>query len=391
MCYIYVILDAAFIFILFFPFRKKLLETKIKFNFIDYKDINFYDEIRLEYQNRIIYKKDIKEKKLIAKIFENEKKKIINGIVKIRSSKNNAEKEFKLLFYTNHINDINIRINNSKSNYYNSEIIFYGDDIQKSVKLGNLFFNSFNLRKRIRLVICNFKKKQLTKIIKSNYRNKLFKEEFHEIINKNSGNTLLINIFISQENSNILIFQNEEQKLIIPDENERKLFEKFYNTINFKRIYQRCNLFEKKIFSKEKLFGISIISKTYKEKKEVYISFLNQGINCLLENNIITRKDKNFIFGYLILFVYLIYDRRIFAMKDINKIIKEMRAHKFYEIDQIKVIISYTIFCLNYNEAFYLKFTEDLKEDNHYYMGFKFYKSIIQDLDEESELMLIYL
>ena len=165
MCYIYVIFVAAFIFIYFFVHRRKLSETKIRFNFIDYKDTNFYDEISVEYQNSIIYKKSIKEKQLIVKIFENEKKKIIKGLVKIRSSKNNAEKKCELSFYTNHINDINIKINNSKQNYYNSEIIFYGDDIQKSVKLGNLFFNSFNLRKRIRLVIFNFEKKKLTKII----------------------------------------------------------------------------------------------------------------------------------------------------------------------------------------------------------------------------------
>ena len=128
-----------------------------------------------------------------------------------------------------------------------------------------------------------------------------------------------------------------------------------------------------------------------KIKKKVYFSFLNQGVSCLLENHIITKKDKNFIFGYLILLVYLCKEKQLYEMENITHIIKKMRAYKFNEIEQIKAVVSYVIFCLNHNNRFNLRFTEDLKKDDPYLNGFNFYESIIKELKEESELMLMLL
>ena len=112
------------------------------------------------------------------------------------------------------------------------------------------------------------------------------KNEFHKMINANSGNNLLIIILIGKKKSNILLFKEEDKKLIVPNEIERKILEDFYEKIDFKNIEDQCSSLNDLLFNEKVLFGIPIISKTYEEKRDVYNSFINQGINCLLENHI---------------------------------------------------------------------------------------------------------
>ena len=149
--------------------RKNKSVIKIRFNFLDFKQINYYDDISIKLQDNIVYIGTIKEEILVIEISGFKKKNIIHGTIKIRNARNKAEKTFNISLYKNYINNINIKINNWKHNYYSSEIIFYGDDLLSKIKINfNIAYNTFNLQKRIRLVMCNIDKKELMKIITKN-------------------------------------------------------------------------------------------------------------------------------------------------------------------------------------------------------------------------------
>ena len=389
--YVLVALMITIIFILFL--FNKPNRTNIKIKFLDYQtNNNYYDEISIDLNNVIIYKGIITNNLLEVPIKGFKKKKIIYGQINIRNSKNKAEKSFKISFYKNNINNINIKINNMKQKYYYSEIIFYGDNIHSKIQINyNFNYASFNLKKRIRLIICNIDKKELRNIIERNIKDKALNKKIEKVLEKNSNQNLLINIFIGQNNSNILIFRDEKDDLIIPNKEERKLFKEFYNKINFDSINSECASLADKLFKKEKLFGKSLINKNEKDKKVIYTSFINQGINCLLENDIITKRDKNFMLGYLILLFYICNKKEANDMKIIDSLIRTIKFHGFDEIEQIKMTTAYIIFCLNYPFRFQLNFTKDLMKNDAYYEGFTFYETIIKDLKEESGIMLMFL
>ena len=69
----------------------------------------------------------------------------------------------------------------------------------------------------------------------------------------------------------------------------------------------------------------------------------------------------------------------------------EMEKNKLNEIEQIKVIIACIIFFLNYSFKFNLIFNKDLPKDDEYLEGFKFFEDIVKELNEESELILMFL
>ena len=363
---------------------------KIRFNFLDFKPVNYYDEISVKLQDNNKYIGIIKENILIVKISGFKRTNIIQGEIKIRNVRNKAEKTFNISLNKDYINNINIKINNFKHKYYSSEIIFYGDDLLSKINF-NFVKNTFNLQKRIRLVVCNIGKKELMKIITKNIFDNTLNRRIENILNDNSNQNLLINIFIGKNTSNILIFRDEEDMLIIPNENERKLFEEFYSKIDFNDINTQCSLFLTKLYEKKILFGTSLINKSEKDIKITYTSFINQGINCLIENDIVTKKDKKFMLGYLILLFYICNGGDAENMSVINSLIRQMEYHRFDEIEQIKMVISYIIFCLNYNYRFTLKFIDKFKKGNVYYDGFHFFEDIVKDLKEESEIMLMFL
>ena len=390
--FIYTIITIILIIISLIYLKKQSSKTKIRIIFIDFKKNNYYNRISIELNDKFIYKGAIGKKNLILDIFEFKKRNNANIQIKIINSKNNEEKTFKISLYKNYINNINIKINNLQQKYYFSEVIFYGDDLQNNIKINNNFYcNSFNLKKRIRLIICNFCKKELKKIIEKNISNKALIKRTDNELRKNPNQFLLINIFIGKNASNILIFRDKEDALIIPNKNERKLFEDFYNSLNFKTINTQCSLFLNELYEKETLFENSFINKNDDDKNKIYISFINQGINCLLDNNIITSKDKKFILGYMILLFYICYGLEEDDMSDIDSLLRKMKIYKLSEIDQIKVIISYIIFLMNHSCRFTLKCTNELPKDNEYLEGFKFYESVVKDLNEESEVMLMFL
>ena len=315
--------------------------------------------------------------------------------IKIKNSKQKIEKSFKIILYKNHTNDINIKINNTLKRYYYSEIIFYGEDIEKKIKLNNINYNynTFNFHKRIRLIICNISEIDLFELIKNNNSDESLNKKIKKIIKNNPAKNLLINIFIGDKNSNILIFKEKNEKLKIPDKEERKLFEEFYNNIMIDDIHEQCSSIKRRIYNKNTLFGIPIINKTNRYKKKIYISFLNQGINCLLENDIITKKDINFMLGYLVFLIYISKPNELDKQKmnHIHYLIEEMSSNFFDEIDQIKIVIMYVILCLNYPYRFKIRFTKDFPKKSPYIEGFRFYENVVKDLNEDSEIMLLFL
>ena len=364
----FLIATTMFVLIFMLYFGKKKLEAKLQINFIDYKNINFYNQIIVELNNNIIYRGKIKERSLIINLFSFGKKMISQGQIIIINSAQKLEKSFKISLYKNYTNDINIKINYTNSKYYYSEIIFYGEDLEKIIESNDFNYNTFNLKKRIRLVICNIGEKELIEIIEKNNRKKTLNADIERVINQSPKENLLINIFIGEKNSNILIFKEENENLKVPNKDERRLFEDFYNHISInKKIYSQCSLFKRKIYEKNTLFGTSMIDKTDKEKNEIYISFLNQGMNCLLENDIITKRDKKFMLGYLIFLIYLCDVRKLDKQKmyEIHYLIGEMASNGFDEIEQIKVVVAFAVFSLNYSYRFSIRFTDDLWKITH--------------------------
>ena len=385
---------------IFKPKSKK--KTELQIGFIDYEDNteNFYDEIFIEIKDTKIKQKINKKTLLIKQINGFKKSRIIEGKIVIRNSKNNDKKIFKILIYKNYTNDINIKINNSNKKYYYSEIIFYGDNINDKIKINNLSYNTFYLKKRIRIIICNIEKEELMKIIKDNYNNNELINKADLVLNNNSNQNLLINLFIGEEKSNLLIFKEEDQVILRPNKEEMKKFKKFYHIIyqnlsysNSFDIKNACQNFIVSLYANKNLFGIPILDKDNKEKNDIYISFINQGINCLLENDIITKNDIDFMLGYLIILIYIIKNEEFkrctvdFMLYYKDRIKKE----NFNEIEQIKIAIAYVIFSFNYSYEFDLKFIKDLDKNNKYSKGFNFYESIIKALNEDSEIMLLFL
>ena len=94
-------------------------------------------------------------------------------------------------------------------------------------------YDTFGLKKRLRCLILNIDQKTLVKIIKdnNNYNNELNLQIPQAISNLDNRN-LLINIFIGNNKSNVLIFAKEEQKqLISATEEEKNLISNFYRNI----------------------------------------------------------------------------------------------------------------------------------------------------------------
>ena len=58
---------------------------------------------------------------------------------------------------------------------------------------------------------------------------------------------------------------------------------------------------------------------------------------------------------------------------------------------KLKLAATYVTLYIHNPNVYKLKITKALKDNDIYIKGFNFYKSIIEDLTEESELILIFL
>ena len=386
--------------------KKKNPEAYIKINFVDFTTNNFYDTFSLFLDKKAIFKrKKIKEKSLTINVFGFRKREILAGKLILFNSINNpiqnSEKTFRIKIYKKRTNVINIKINNENKCYNDAEIIFYTSD-KNLIKLRkDLELNDFNFNRRIRLLMYNYDEKDITKIIEGNIKDKILKEKAIYQIENNKNKLLLINFYINSKNSNILIFIEEEKPLIIPTEEEKKLFFNFYFDINYNRHHQyrvvekRCEDFKNFLVNRKIIFGKKIINLDDEKNKNIYFSLLNQGINCLFENNIISKNSQNdyyFILGYILFYAYL-YEKGVYKifLKNFNDNMYTALRQNYSYADLMKIGISFTIFWTNKLKPLGIQFINKYNKDTPFKKGFEFFKNIINDLNENSDLTFIYL
>lgn len=385
-----------------FNFKKPKAEAKIKINFIDFQKINFYNTFSLILKGIKSYKKlKITEKSFIIDIFGFKDKEILKGELILINSVEKLEKNFKIKIYKNSHNIINIKINNKRKNFCNSEIIFYKNSVKKTIKVDGFEYCIHNSKKRKRLLLYNVDEIDLTKIIKDNIEDKVLKNKaINTIKNNNNKLLLLLNIYISDEKSNILIFLEEEKSLIIPTKEEKKFFEDYYWIMYFYRLNEnildsKAKEYKEILVKKKTIFGKQITNLDDDKNKNIYFSFINQGINCILENNLISensRSDYYFILGYILLFAYFYKEDYYSNFVNYFFLNMERTERKNYSfVDLMKIAISFTVFYTNNMENILIHFSDELKEDSPYKNGFEFFKDIIVDLNEDSDLIFIYL
>ena len=376
---------------------KKSWEAYLQIHVLDYQDFNYFNEITIKISENEPVQMNIKSNTLVIPIFDNKDKSILECELSIINSTTKEYRIFKLSIYKGFTNDVNLYIKNEAKNVFSAEIIIYGNI--NEINLNNYYYNNFNLIKRLRCVILNIEKSKLIKIIKdNNIHNDELNLVIPEALSKNANHNLLINIFIGDQKSNVLIFNEESQNMIKPNENEKSLISEFYRNIsknkNKNDLNELCESFSRKLLSRNNLFGSSINGININIMYKIIFSFINQGVNYLVENNIINERDNDFIYGCLVLLLYSsksIYSLDYNLIESLNKIIKEMKKNKFNFIDQIKAAVTFASFNI-YDLTFYsLKFTKNLKDNSPYKRAFDFYKNIINDLNEESELMLLFL
>jgi len=117
-----------------------------------------------------------------------------------------------------------------------------------------------------------------------------------------------------------------------------------------------------------------------------------------LDNDIISKNSSNdyyFILGYMIFYSYI---KKKFYNLNIGSYLynMEMCYNKCYNkhysyLDLMKIGISFLLLSINENRRIGIKFTDKLGEKDTYKKGFEFFKQIILDLNEESDLLFIYL
>ena len=366
-------------------------EAYIKINFIDFKKNNFYDTISLYLdKKKAVKNRKIKEKYLIINVFNFRKREIMKGKLIITNSSNNEQKEFSIKIYKKFTNVINIKINNSKNSYSSADIIFYTNDFQKQIKLNYyLEYNNYNTNKRKRLLIYNCEKEDIISIINDNSKDTILNNKAEKVID------------MSPQKTNILVFIEEEKPLIIPTKKEKDFFTNFYVNIHSKRyensevIKSICKNYKDSLIKGQTLFGKNIMNLDDNKSIINYISFINQGINCILENNIISKNneaDYFFILGYMLLFAYIsnVKNYKNFLSNFCSNLENAWKKRCSY-VDLMKIGVSLTFFWINNLEDLSFQYVDENSKDYTYNKGFQFFKNIINDLNENSDLTFIYL
>ena len=378
----------------------KSFKASLKLNFMDYQDSNFFNEITIKIKENEEIKMNIENNTLEVPIFEFKNKTILECEITIINSITKEFRIFKFSIYKNFINNVNIYLNNKSKEFYSSDIIFYGSI--NGIKLNNFQSDTFSLKKRLRCVILNIEQKALLKIIKDNnkYNNEL-NLKLPEALSRNISKNLIINIFIGNNKSNISIFAEEEpETLIAATYEEKKMISEFYRNIvknidGEKNVDELCQSFRNRLLSKKIIFGTNIKKINDNEIFKIINTYFNQGINFLFDNNLLNERDSYFIYGCLILLLYC--SKKVNSIDneliiELNNIIEKMKKNKFNIKEQIKAAISFVSFYTNNDECrFTLKITKKLKNDSQYIKAFNFYNSIIKDLSENSDLMLMFL
>lgn len=380
-------------------FKTKGPAAQIKINIMDFKKNNYYDVITIKILKKGIIKKlTINSNTINFTIDGFNNKGILKCELNLINSDNSNEKHFKINIYKKFINVINININNKSDIYYNSEIIFYCEGLKPKINKDNLEISNYNLVKRYRLLIYNSNEDVLTNIIRDNNNDKDLQNKAIETIKKNHNKLLLLNIYIGKNKQNILIFIDENKSLIVPSKKEKQIFEQFYLQVYKYRLNSYyldilCESCKNEIINQKEIFNEKISNFDDQKNIKIYFSFMNQGVNCLFENNIISKDsstDYHFILGYMLFYVYI--TNKQLSIYFLSKFFLNLEVSKHYSYaDLIRIVVSYIMFSINSINIIDIKFTNELKENDPYNKAFEFFKNIIMDLDENSDLIFIYL
>ena len=375
-------------------------EAFLKINFIDYQDINFYSEISLKIKDKTIKKLRIDKKSSILGIYGFKNIETLKGELILSNRTLGKEKKFTITLYRNIINILNININNISKDYYDSEIIFYLEKAEQIIKVKGLEYNNHNQKYRQRLLIYNTNENMIKDIILQNNINEEDKKKAISIIEKNNNKLLLFNIYLGINKNTILIFLDREKPLIVPSKDEKNLFQNFYREIYSNKEFQTnltyiCEKYKRIFINKGFIFGQRITNLDNDKDSDIVFSVLNQGLNSLFYNNIISKNslsDFEFILGN-VLFFYYIDQKGINAslVKNFFDIMIESNKRISSYPDLIRIGVSYIIFRKNKKDNLTIMFTEKLEMNNYYKNGFEFFKNIINDLNEDSDLIFIYL
>jgi hypothetical protein len=376
-------------------FRKP--EAFLKINFIDYQDINFYSEISLKINDKTIKKLIIDKKSAIIGIYGFKNIETLKGELILSNRTLGKEKKFTIILYRN---ILNININNTNKDYYDSEIIFYFEKAEQIIEVKGLEYSNHNQKYRQRLLIYNTNENMIKDIIIQNNINEEDKKKAISIIEKNNNKLLLFNIYLGINKNTILIFLDSEKPLIVPSKEEKNLFQNYYHEMYSNKEFQtNLNLISEKykrmLINKGIIFGQRITNLDDDKDSDVIFSVLNQGLNSLFYNNIISKNslsDFEFILGNA-LFFYYIDQKGINAslVKNFFDVMIESNKRISSYPDLIRIGVSYIIFRKNKKDNLTIMFTEKLEMNNYYKNGFEFFKDIINDLNEDSDLIFIYL
>ena len=396
---------SIFLICLYMQTKKGKPEAFIKINFLDFKkENNCYTFIEIRVKNtKTSERLSIKENKITFGVTGFKNNGILDGVLVLSNSKKKNEKKFKIILYKNCVNTVNMNINKNNAKYYSAEIIFYFKNSLNDIILNkNYEFNFQNTPKRCRLLIYNASELELSKFVEDYIKSDDLKNKAITEIKNNHNKLLLINFYIDTNKRNILIFIEDDKQLIIPNKQERNFFAKFFKELsytNYNYSFDFVNIaekYKKDLLTKQMIFGQKIKDLDNDKDINVYLSFINQGINSLLDNNIIqitkyNCNDVNFIFGYILFYPYFAkYQNYKALIVNFFYIINNSKT-KCSLIDLIRIGVSYTFFATNNILINKIQFRDYLPEDSHYLKGFKFFESIISDLKEESDLMFIYL
>lgn len=158
-----------------------------------------------------------------------------------------------------------------------------------------------------------------------------------------------------------------------------------------------CETYKNDLVKGKFIFGQKINNLDDNKNKNIYFSFINQGFNCLLLNNIITQNNLNdfrFIIRYILLYAYLFKKSKSNYKSYLDKLdymLIDASKSNYSYVDQTKIGVSFTIFFINNLKDLTLEFIDNKSDISAYKNGFKFFKSIISDLNENSDLTFIYL
>ena len=389
----------------------------------DEKGFNEYTEFILFGEKHIINKNYIE-----ISLFDLQKKYYKENYIMTQLVLKNKKEEkiFLITIYIQKENVLNILLNNNNKGVYSLEIIYYG---KKKEDFELLFIHSYNKKKKIKLKIDNYEeidsylKFKNKRKIESEIRYKDFilkkedfpirrryclinigKEDFNSFTKlkntnkKNYNYFTLIKLYKNNKKYQKLCFENILNEIKILKETEIEYLHSFYNTLNncLKEI-NLSNISGKKIYSELEQYKVNY--EFHKDELNIYFS---QNFEKIFYNEKPYNKEEQYqkvfelkfiAYSYLLAFINLkIFSFETFIEK-FKQLMNKIDMEKEYGLlDRIKVVFTFCSLYLTLEGKTDIRLYKIKKfGDFSFIKGEIFFRSVIKDLDEYSQLFFIYL